>query len=201
MSEIKICGLSRDCDIDYVNEAGPEYAGFIINFPKSHRSVTPGRAGELRSRLRPGIRAVGVFVDAEISEVVLAAREIPLDVVQLHGSEDDDYIRALREETGIPVWKAFRIRGRQDLAEAERSAADKVLLDNGTGTGQAFDWSCLEDMQRPFILAGGLTPERIQGAAAIPGVQVLDISSGVETDRVKDREKIMRAVSAAHERK
>lgn len=197
MTGIKICGLFRNCDIDYVNEAGPDYAGFIINYPRSHRSVTPERAAELRRRLRPQIRAVGVFVDRPLSEVVTAAEEIPLDVIQLHGSEDNDYICALREETGLPVWKAFRIRERKDLAAAKISCADTVLLDNGTGTGQSFDWSCLADMERSFILAGGLTPERIPDAAAIPGVRVLDISSGVETDRVKDREKILRAVKAA----
>lgn len=199
MTKIKICGLYRDADIDYVNEAGPDYAGFILNFPKSHRSLTPERAAALRDRLAPGIRAVGVFVDRPVGEVLAAAETVGLDVIQLHGREDGGYIAALRALTGCELWKAFKIRSAADLAAAGESAADAVLLDNGYGTGEAFDWSLAADFKRPFALAGGLTPENIPEAVAAMRPLLVDISSGVETDKIKDRTKILAAVRAARE--
>ena len=199
MTKIKICGLFRDCDIDYVNEAGPDYAGFILLFPKSHRNLCPERAAELRRRLSPGIRAVGVFVDQAVETVANAAEEIGLDVIQLHGNEDDDYIRELREKTGLEIWKAFRVRSVEDLAAAEKSTADEILLDNGYGTGAAFDWALAADFSRPFLLAGGLTPANIQEAVRSMRPKLVDISSGVETEKKKDREIIAAAVRAARQ--
>ena len=215
MSGIKICGLFRACDIDYVNEAKPDYAGFILHFPKSHRNVEPVVAAEMRRRLQPGIRAVGVFVDQPEETVIASAERIGLDAVQLHGHEDDRYIKSLRASLKRPVWKAFKVRSEADLMEAERSSADEILLDNGYGTGNAFDWSILSGFSRPYILAGGLTPELITKAGriskagtfpkagviskdgTIPPPKLFDISSGVETDKVKDRDKILAAVRAA----
>ena len=199
MTKIKICGLCRDADIDYVNEAGPDYAGFILNFPKSHRNLTPEAAAALRDRLAPGIRAVGVFVDQPIETVLAAAETAALDVVQLHGHEDNAYIAALRRQTGCELWKAFKIRTAADLAAAEQSAADAVLLDNGYGTGAVFDWSLAAEFRRPFLLAGGLTPENIPEAIRTMHPLLVDISSGVETDKVKDRDKILAAVRAARQ--
>lgn len=200
MSGIKICGLFRECDIDYVNEASPDYIGFIINFPKSHRSISAERASELRKRLLPQIRSVGVFVD-QPEETVLAAAEITgLDVIQLHGHEDDRYIKSLRDETGLPVWKAFKVRSAADLYAAQASAADEILLDNGYGTGAAFDWSLLAGFARPFILAGGLAPDMIKEAVRLLAPKLVDISSGVETEKVKDKEKILAAVRAVREK-
>jgi phosphoribosylanthranilate isomerase len=199
MTKIKICGLYRDIDIDYVNEAGADYAGFILNFPKSHRNLTPEGAAALRARLAPGIRAVGVFVDQPFETVLAAAETAALDVIQLHGREDDGYIAALRKLTGCEIWKAFKIRSNADLAAAEHSAADAVLLDNGYGTGEAFDWSLAADFKRPFLLAGGLTPENIPAAIETMHPLLVDISSGVETDKIKDRTKILAAVKAARE--
>ena len=198
MTAIKICGLFRDCDIDYVNEVLPEYAGFILEYPKSRRNVSISRAAELRKRLHPGIRAVGVFVDRPAEEIARAAASIGLDVIQLHGREDNACIRRLQEHTGLPVWKAYRVRSAEDLAEAEDCAADGILLDAGYGSGQTFDWSLLRGRKKPFFLAGGLTPENIPEAVRQYGPALLDISSGVETGGVKDREKIRAAVSAAH---
>ena len=199
MTKIKICGLYREADIDYVNEAGPDYAGFILDFPRSHRNLTPEAAAALRRNLAPGIRAVGVFVDQPMDSVAAAAKTVGLDVVQLHGHEDDAYIAALREKTGLPVWKAFKIRAAADLKAAARSGADAVLLDNGYGTGEAFDWSLAEGFARPFLLAGGLTPENIPAAVKAMRPALVDISSGVETNQIKDREKILAAVRAARE--
>jgi len=196
MSGIKICGLFRDCDVDYVNEAGPDYIGFVLHYPKSRRSIDPERAAELRRRLKPGIRTVGVFVDQPAETVRAAAERIGLDVIQLHGGEDDRYIARIKAETGLPVWKAFRVRTAADLRAAENSAADEILLDNGSGTGTAFDWSLLAGFSRPFILAGGLTPDTIPEAVRRLAPRLIDLSSGVETAGVKDREKILAAVRA-----
>ena len=197
MTQIKICGLSRGEDIDYVNEAEPDYIGFILNFPKSRRNILPERAAEMRSRLSPDIKAVGVFVDQPIETVAEAATIIGLDVIQLHGHEDNAYIASLREQLDLPIWKAFKIQTAADLIAAEASAADNILLDNGYGTGMAFDWSLAGELSRPFLLAGGLTPENIPNAIRTLHPMLVDISSGVETNGVKDREKIIAAVHAA----
>ena len=197
---IKICGLSRTCDIDHVNEAMPDYAGFILHFPKSHRNVTAQQARELIQRLKPGIRAVGVFVDQSLETVCGTAKTAGLDIIQLHGREDNAFILNVRERTGLPVWKAFRVRKAEDIGEAAACAADMVLLDNGYGTGEAFDWSIVSGtqalLQREFILAGGLTPDTIPEAVRALRPAAVDLSSGVETDKLKDRGKIIAAVRA-----
>lgn len=201
---IKICGLFRECDIEYVNEACPDYAGFIIGFPKSHRNVTPKETLKLRSRLLPQIRAVGVFVDQDPDTVAQIAKYADLDVIQLHGREDDAQIEYLRKKTGLPVWKAFKVRSAETLATASKCTADEVLLDSGYGTGTAFDWSIAAKEREStltggFILAGGLTPENIPRALRLLKPKAVDISSGVETDKVKDRKKILAAVRAVRE--
>ena len=106
MTQIKICGLTREADIDYVNEAKPDYIGFVLNFPKSRRNLTPERAAALKSRLSPDIKAVGVFVDRPEDEVVRAVETVGLDVIQLHGHENDAYIATLRERTALPYTAA-----------------------------------------------------------------------------------------------
>ncbi len=199
MTKIKICGLFREADIGYVNEAMPDYAGFILDFPKSHRNLRPEQAAALRRHLAPGIRAAGVFVNQPMEAVIRTAEAVRLDVIQLHGSEDDVYIAALRAKTGREVWKAFRIRTAEDLCDAENCPADQVLLDNGYGTGKSFDWSLALGFHRPFLLAGGLTPENIPEAIRKMRPLLVDVSSGVETDGVKNREKILAAVRAARE--
>ena len=197
MTKIKICGLSRPCDIDYVNEAKPDFCGFIIGVPKSRRNVTAEQVRLLRKSLRPGIQAVGVFVDAPLDLIAGLVRDGALDLVQLHGQEDEAYIAALRGRISVPIIKAFSVRTREDVDRAEQSAADHILLDHGAGgTGKTFDWSLLTGVARPYILAGGLTPENLP--EAIKGLRpwAVDLSSGVETDGKKDRSKILAAVRA-----
>ena len=196
MTKIKICGLFREEDIGYVNEAGPDYVGFILNFPKSHRNLDMDKARRLRDRLKPEIRAVCVFVDQPMETVIRTAEYLRADVIQLHGSEDNRYIEEVKERTGREVWKAFRVREAKDLADAAASRADQILLDNGYGTGKNFDWSQAENFTRPFILAGGLTPENIPEAVRKLHPVAVDISSSVETDRKKDREKIFSVIRA-----
>ena len=198
MTKIKICGLFRECDIDYVNEAKPDYAGFILNYPKSHRNVLPGTAQELRLKLLPEIKAVGVFVNQPEETVIKTAQFVGLDIIQLHGNEDNDYIDRLKERINIPIWKAFKVKTEAALTEALQSAADEIILDNGYGTGESFDWSMVKSFNRPFILAGGLTSENIPEAIRTLKPFALDISSGVETQKVKDPGKISAAVKSAH---
>ena len=204
MTKIKICGLCRPCDVEYVNQAQPDWCGFVINFPKSHRNVTPEQARELRAGLSRHIRPVGVFVDSPAEEVAALLDDGTLAAAQLHGHEDETYIARLRSLTrghpmwsGYEIWKAFQVRGPADLEAANTSAADMVLLDNGYGTGETFDWSLAGGVKRPFLLAGGLTPENIPDAVRQLRPYGLDLSSGVETDRKKDPEKILAAVAAA----
>lgn len=198
MSRIKICGLSREEDICYVNEAGADYAGFIIDFPKSHRNVSPEKVKALRSKLDEQIQAVGVFVDQPECKVAKIAATDRIDLIQLHGEEDESYIRRLRADTDKPIIKAFQIQGLEDIQMAEESNADYILLDSGQGTGRPFDWKLLDKIQRPFFLAGGLSPSNIEEAVFKIQPFAVDVSSGVEIEKQKDREKIIAAVRAAH---
>ena len=192
--KLKICGLSRPDDIRYVNEACVDYAGFIINFPKSHRNVSPEKVLSLKKLLSPDIKAVGVFVDEEISVICGLYTEGAIDIIQLHGHEDNEYINKLRAHVpDAEIWKAFKIRSNDDILECVSSSADKILLDNGYGTGQHFDWSLVNNIERPFILAGGLTPENIPKAIRLLNPWGIDISSGVETNGYKDKNKIIAA--------
>lgn len=195
---IKICGLFRPCDIDFVNEARPDWCGFILQFPRSHRNVSPEQVRGFTKKLHPSITPVGVFVDQPMEVVAALLDEGILQAAQLHGHEDSAYLSALRARCpGFPLWKAFQIRTAEDVNAAAASGADMVLLDNGYGTGETFDWSLLDSFPRPYMLAGGLTPETIPTAAAQLQPYAVDLSSGVETAGVKDRSKILAAVAAA----
>jgi phosphoribosylanthranilate isomerase len=198
LTRIKICGLRTEADIACVNEAFPDYCGFIIDFPKSFRSITPERAAELIRGLRLGIVPVGIFVDAPIGEIVPLAQGGILGAVQLHGGETPEYIEELQREIRVPVIRAFTVRSDEDLRLAEESPAEIILLDNGKGTGRTFDWSILRHAVRPYILAGGLGPENLAQAIGELRPWGVDMSSGVETDRKKDRDKILAAVRIAH---
>ncbi|MBP0984980.1 MAG: phosphoribosylanthranilate isomerase [Oscillospiraceae bacterium] len=199
--KIKLCGMFRECDIDYANEAQPDYIGFVLEFPKSHRSIDKTTAQRLRSRLSPEIKTVGVFVNSPETTCAEYANCGIIDLIQLHGGEDKDYIRRLRELTDAPIIKAVKVRSADDIAQAQTLGADFLLLDNGTGTGQSFDHSLIdrELIRQPFFLAGGLTPENLRRAALDIRPYCVDLSSGIETDRVKDREKMLAAVRAVRD--
>lgn len=197
MTKIKICGLKRPEDIAYVNEAKPDFAGFIINVPKSRRNVSPEKVRELTALLSPEILPVGVFVNAPMETILSLASDSTLKAVQLHGQESQSYLEELKKQLSIPLIRAFSIRSAEDLIKAEKSPADFVLLDNGAGgTGEAFDWSLLSSFDRPFFLAGGLRPENITEAVSRFHPYALDLSSGVETEGYKDKEKIIAAAAA-----
>ena len=195
MTKIKFCGLTGDCDIDAANELRPEYVGFVFA-PKSKRYVTPERAAELKRRLAAGIKAVGVFVNDTPCHVADLLETGVIDIAQLHGSEDEEYIGHLRQLTGKPIIRAYRIKTAEDIAEAEKCTADHVLLDSGAGTGEVFDWKLIKNMKRPYFLAGGLSPGNVENAVEQLAPYAVDVSSGIETDGVKDKAK-MAAFAAA----
>lgn len=197
MTKIKICGLRRPEDIAYVNEAKPDFAGFIIDVPKSRRNVPREKVRELTALLSPKILPVGVFVNAPMETILSLVTDGTLKAVQLHGQESQSYLEELKKQVAVPLIRAFSIRSPEDLTEAEKSPADFVLLDNGAGgTGETFDWSLLSSFNRPFFLAGGLRLENIAEAVSRFHPYALDLSSGVETDGYKDKEKIIAAVAA-----
>lgn len=195
--KIKLCGLTRPCDIEAVNELQPDYIGFVFA-KKSRRYVSPEKAEELKAMLAPGIQAVGVFVNEEPERIVSLLEAGTIDVAQLHGQEGEREIRRLRELTDHPLIQAFRIDTEQDVERANASTADYVLLDSGAGgTGTVFDWDLLQAIRRPYFLAGGLDTENLGTVKAKLNPHGIDVSSGIETDGYKDKEKMTAFVAAA----
>jgi phosphoribosylanthranilate isomerase len=197
---IKICGLQTETDALCVSEAGADFAGMV--FAPSRRQVSHETAAQIRKALDPRIPLVGVFVNAHSREILKLASEGTIQIIQLHGDETAQEAEAIKATGGVPIIKAFRVADREDVKRALNFPADYLLFDtfvagNYGGTGQTFDWGILDEVDRPYFLAGGLTPENISGAMAT-GVYALDISSGVETDGRKDPVKIRRAVSQVH---
>ena len=198
-TKIKICGLRRREDILAVNESGPDYCGFIIEFPKSFRSVTAEKVRELVKELSSEIQPVGVFVNASMELVTGLLNDGTLAAAQLHGQEDEAYIRRIQKNTGHQVIKAFSVKTAQDIEKALKSPADYILLDQGGGgTGQTFDWSLIPEIDRPFFLAGGLGADNLETAVRTIHPYAVDLSSSVETDGMKDRDKILKAVQLVH---
>ena len=189
-TKIKICGLSKVEDIDAVNEVLPDYIGFVF-WPKSKRYISPEQAADLKNRLDSKIKAVGVFVDEDIDIVCSLVKCGTIDVVQLHGSEDEDYIAAIRSRVDCEIIKAFNVNGLNSFETVEASTADHIMLDSGKGSGVTFDWNKINEVKRPFFLAGGLNLENVADVLRNIRPYALDISSGVETDGHKDRQKII----------
>ena len=195
-AKIKICGLTRLEDIEAANALLPDYIGFVF-WERSKRNVSKEQAKELKSRLDSRIKAVGVFVDAEIDFIADLVSCGIIDVAQLHGSEDEDYISQLRERLGgAEIIKAFNINKIESFDEAEKSSADHIMIDSGKGSGITFDWSKLERLKRPYFLAGGLSIENISEVLENIKPFAVDVSSGVETDGLKDRAKMKRFVES-----
>lgn len=193
LSRIKICGLRRECDIEYANRLMPDYIGYVF-WQRSRRYVTAEQAAGLTAKLDRDITPVGVFVDEEPQRVAQLVSGGAIRVIQLHGHEDEAYLERIRGMTDAPVIKAFKIRSRQDIELANSYPADFILLDNGCGTGQTFDWQLILGMKRPFFLAGGLTIDNVSDAIEKYQPYAVDISSGVETDGYKDCGKMQQFV-------
>ncbi len=198
MTKMKFCGLKRPADIEAVNELQPDYIGFVFA-AKSKRFVTPETAAALKVLLRPEIKAVGVFVNEDAAVIADLLNRDVIDLAQLHGSEGEEEITAIRRLSKKPIIQAFQVKGENDVRAAEESKADLVLLDSGAGTGTTFDWEILRHVTRPYFLAGGLHPGNVAEAVARCHPFAVDVSSGIETDGVKDREK-MAAFRAAVQR-
>ena len=198
MTRIKLCGLTRPCDIEAANRLKPDYIGFVFAI-KSRRYVSPEQAEALKKQLSPEIRAVGVFVSEDPETVAGLLNRGIIDLAQLHGSEDEAYLTRLRELTDRPLLQAFRVAGEEDLHRAESSSADGILLDAGAGDGAVFDWKLLKGWSRPYFLAGGLEPGNVREAIWILQPWGVDVSSGIETDGKKDPEKMAAFVTAVRE--
>ena len=193
--KIKFCGIRRNEDAEYIRDFSPDYAGFV--FAPSRRMVTLEKAAELRKIIPQKIRTVGVFVNADIDELPGYAGLI--SVWQLHGDEDEDYIRSLRQKlpAGSEIWKAVRVRSAEDISKAAALSADMLLLDAFSsdaagGTGKTFDHTLIEkaEISRPFFIAGGINISNLADIAGKISPYGADISSGIETDGIKDRSKI-----------
>ena len=195
MTKIKLCGLARIEDIEAVKQLSPEYIGFVFA-PKSKRYVTAEKAAMLKQQLKENILAVGVFVDESPEKIADLLNENIIDIAQLHGHETEGYIQTLRTITDKPIIKAFKVKSDTDLNVIENSTADYILLDSGAGTGSVFNWKLIQNIKRPFFLAGGLSIENINEAIHMLHPYAVDVSSGIETDGFKDPVK-MEAFTAA----
>ena len=179
MPKIKICGLTSPDDITAVNTHKPDYIGFV--FAKSRRQITPTQAHALRTALHPSITPVGVFVNAPPELILSIIYSGTIEIIQLHGQEPESYIQHLRQSTKCPIIKAISVQNPGDVQKWENTSADYLLLDHmGGGTGATFNWDLIGKTQKPYFLAGGLTPQNIANAITKTTPYALDVSSGVE---------------------
>ncbi len=197
-TKIKLCGMFREQDIDYANELLPDYVGFVLNFPKSHRSIDKETARRLKARLSEKIQAVGVFVDEKAEICAEYANNGIIDLIQLHGNENAEYIRKLRSFTNVPIIKAVRVFSIDDISAAKNIGSDYMLFDGGMGTGKAFDYALLRqaEITQPFFLAGGLSSETVALAVRQIHPFGVDASSSLETDGIKDKTKMTAFMNA-----
>ncbi|WP_295599328.1 phosphoribosylanthranilate isomerase [uncultured Methanobrevibacter sp.] len=191
MVKIKICGLKRLEDIEIANRYMPNYIGFV--FAESKRQVTHDLARKLKANLNPNIKAVGVFVDADADEILELYRDEIIDMVQLHGSESEEFILNLKEKTNheLKVIKAIEMYDGIDITEYDDSKADYLLFDSGKGSGKTFDWNLIrKDLKKEFFIAGGLTSQNIKEAIMEFNPYAVDLSSSLEVNGFKDENKI-----------
>ena len=192
MAKIKICGLMRAEDIEAVNKYRPDYVGFVL--APSKRRVSAQDVRRMSAKLEPSIQRVGVFVDEDREMLAKIAENGIIDIIQLHGHEPEEDIVWLKARTKAVVIKAVSVRTGEDIEANRHRVADYLLLDNGAGgTGNTFDWSTLENIKRPFFLAGGLNASNIEEALKY-NPYCVDVSSGVETAGRKDAAKIQKII-------
>lgn len=209
MAQVKICGLRQPAHVVAAAEAGARYLGFVF-FARSPRAVSPARAAELAALIPPGVAAVGLFVDPDNAALEQVLDHVPLDLIQLHGTEPAERVTEIKARFGLPVMKAVGIAGAEDLPALidYGTVADMLLVDAKPprdailpgGNGLAFDWRLLTGRRwlRPWLLAGGLTPGNVAEAIRLTGARGVDVSSGVETaPGVKDSDLIRDFIAAA----
>lgn len=199
MTKIKICGIRRTQDAEYLNEFIPDFAGFILSSP-FWRSIDLNGLSLISEILNPKIKRVGVFVNENVDYIMQFS--YLLDVIQLHGDESAELINCLKEQTDCEIWKAVRVKTAEDIENACSLPADKLLIDSFSkdtygGSGKIADWDLINNAKitKPFFLAGGISAENCINAINAVKPYGLDISSSVETDKVKDREKIKEIIS------
>lgn len=197
--KIKICGVRTINDINAVNAMRPNYIGFV--FAKSFRRVKEEDAGLLKAYLHPDIKAVGVFVNDEPERIIRLCTRKVIDIIQLHGEEGSDYISEIREAVPNRIIKAIRISNRHVDIKNSEADSDYLLFDTYQkdiygGGGKSFDWSLIPKTNKPFFLAGGINHSNVLQAIAACRPFCIDVSSGVETDGIKDGEKIRKLVTA-----
>ena len=193
MTKIKICGLTRKEDIESINRWRPDYIGFV--FCASRRQVTPEQAGFLKAGLDDRIKAAGIFVNEPVISIIELCNTGVIDVVQLHGDEDEAYIKTLKDQIECPVIKAVRMQSAGQVLQAEKLSCEFLLLDTYQkgqygGSGKMFDYAMIPILQKRFFIAGGLNSSNIAQAIRACNPYGVDISSGVETNGIKDEGKI-----------
>lgn len=200
MTKIKICGLKRLEDIEIINKYKPDYIGFV--FADSKRKVTHELAGQMKENLDSSIISVGVFVDADIDEILKLYRDDVIDIAQLHGRESEEYINKLKQKSNyqLKIINAIEMSDKKDLKAYENSIADYLLLDSGKGSGKTFDWSLIrKDLKKEFFLAGGLNAQNISQAITEFNPYAVDLSSSLETNGYKDELRIKEVMEAINE--
>lgn len=208
MTKIKICGLKTLEDIVIVNKYLPEYAGFV--FAASKRQVSDEQAKKLKKQLDKRIQTVGVFVNEPQEHIISLYEQGMIDVVQLHGDEDNKYIAELKRKINATVIKAIKVQTSERIKKELHNNADFLLFDTyqkGTygGSGARFELAILkqilqEDIKKPFFIAGGLAPENIDDVLDKIECYGVDVSSGVETDNKKDKAKVQQFIERVRKR-
>ncbi len=198
MTRVKICGLSRQKDIEAVNEYLPDYIGFV--FAESRRQVSDSTAIELKRGLSPAIAAVGVFVNERPERILRLCEAGAIDLVQLHGEETEKYMEDLKSRVPNKIIKAIRVKSKEDIEKAKSTCSDYLLFDaykkdQYGGAGESFDWSMIAEINKPFFLAGGIDNGNVMRAVSQAAPYGIDVSSGVETEGCKDAAKIKELIA------
>ena len=197
MTKIKLCGIKSEDDIKVINEVLPDYIGFVFA-EKSKRYISFDTAKVLKSRLDNSVKAVGVFVNEDIENIAYLVKNKIIDIVQLHGNEDESYINILKTKINVPIIHAYQIKSKADIKSAKNDT-DFILLDAGAGCGETFDEALLEDFDNEYFLAGGLSIDNIKEKIIKLHPFGVDVSSGIETEGKKDAAKIRKFVSLVRE--
>lgn len=210
--EVKICGLKNPAAMDAAVKAGADLVGLNF-FPKSPRYVTPQEAAALASMVANRVIRTGLFVNPETTQLERILADVPLDLLQLHGDEPPDRVAEIRSRFGLPVMKVIKVTEEADLAAVKNyeEVADRIMFEPKTpkgadrpgGNAVAFDWTILQGFrsEKPWMLAGGLTPDNVATAIRLTGAPGVDTASGVEdAPGVKNEQKMRQFVEAARKR-
>lgn len=197
MTKIKLCGIKCEEDIKVVNEVLPDYIGFVFA-GKSKRYISFDKAKKLKNQLDDRIKAVGVFVNDDIENIAYLVKSKIIDIVQLHGNEDESYINTLKTKINVPIVYAYQIKSKADIKSINKNT-DFILLDAGAGCGETFDEALLEGFDNEYFLAGGLSIDNIKEKIMKLHPYGVDVSSGIETEGKKDAAKIRKFVSLVRE--